>query len=133
MKDTAMPEPVNNGGISALLQAVAQLNMQDLDDFVSRVLSIRAARVAPLVDEQEASLMQRINLGLSEKERSLFDALIVKRQAETISSEEMEYLISLTEKSEALQAERMQGLAELATLKEVPIRELMLQLHIPGR
>ena len=47
-----------------LLRAVDQLSIADLERFVSRVLALRARRVAPSLPPEEAALLVQINRGL---------------------------------------------------------------------
>ncbi len=119
-----------NEEVGALLEEVEQLNTQALEDFVAKVLSIRAERVASVLPEQEAQLIQQINIGLSPEHQLQFEALVKKRQDETITSEELQDLMTLTEEAERLNVERMKCMGKLAHLRNVPLRELMHQLGV---
>jgi len=56
--------------------------------------------------------------------------LIAKRQSYTITEDELQELIRLTDESERLNVERMKHLLELAHLRGVTLDEVMEQLGI---
>jgi hypothetical protein len=71
--------------LDKLLQDVEQLDTPELERFVSRVLSLRAQRIAPLLPKDEAILLERINQGLTPSLQQRYDELTAKRRAETLS------------------------------------------------
>ena len=50
--------------LDELLKGVAQLDMSELEHFISQVLTLRAKRIAPSLPPEEAGLWQKINQGL---------------------------------------------------------------------
>jgi hypothetical protein len=63
-------------------------------------------------------------------DRARLKQLIHMRDAETITSTELQELIGMTDRLEKLQAERLAALAELATLRGVTLDEVINQLGI---
>ena len=110
-----------------LLHGVANLPAADLEQFVAKVLAIRAKLKAPSISTQEAQLLQQINQALPAQAR--FTALNHKRQAETLTEPEHQELLALIEQMEHLNVTRMQSLVQLATLRQVSVTTLMQDLY----
>jgi hypothetical protein len=113
-----------------LLAAVDQLDPADLKPFVSRIVARAAQRVAPSLSETETALLQKINRGLSPSIDRRYRALVAKRRAETLSSEEHAELLQLNSEVEKWQAERVRHLIELASIRGRSLSELMDDLGI---
>lgn len=99
-----------------LLKAVDQMSPTELEQFVANVLALRARRRAPGLLPEEAELLLKINQGIPTEIRAPYEALIAKREAETLTTEEHEELLRTVAQVEALQAERVEHLARLARL-----------------
>jgi hypothetical protein len=113
-----------------IIQVVKQLPLPELEQLVDRVIAIRAERRAPHLTGNESELLSRINQSLSAGDRARLKELIHMRDAETITSPELQELIGMTDRLERLQAERLAALAELATLRGVTFDEVINQLGI---
>lgn len=113
-----------------LLKAVEQLNQEDLEQFVSQVIELQAQRKATSLPKNEAELFRKINQGIPLDTQKVYNELIVKREAETLTAEEHQHLLLLTEQIEKLQAQRVQYLAELASIRGVSLNALMDDLEI---
>lgn len=84
----------------------------------------------PSVSAREATLLQQVNLDISPEKWTSYLNLKGKRQKNTITDAEHKQLIELTEEIEAANARRITILAELALIRNVPIRVLMEQLGL---
>ena len=113
-----------------LLQGVAALPAAELEQFVAKVLAIRARLKAPSIPEQEAQLLCKINAGLSVSEQQRFTELDKKRQAEALTDGEYQELLVLIDVMEMRNVERMQSLSALAQLRQVALTNLMQTLGI---
>lgn len=113
-----------------LLKAVGQLDMPDLDSFVSQVIDLRARRRAPSLPKREAELLLAISEGLPEDDQRRYDELTAKSLDETLTPKEERSLLSLIKRSEANQARRIELLSELARLRGVSLVTLMADLGI---
>lgn len=113
-----------------LLREVDRLDESQLRSFVAEILSRTARRLAPVLDRRESELLEAINRGLPVESETRYRELIAERQAETISTAELEELKSLTDHAEQLQAERMAYLVSLAQLRGVSLPDLMTDLGI---
>ena len=113
-----------------LLRSVASLPAAELEQFVTRVLALRARLKAPTIPDQEANLLHKINIGLSAIQQQRFADLNLKRQEETLTDEEYQELLVLIEEMEAKNVERIQSLSLLAQLRQVSLTTLMQNLGI---
>lgn len=114
-----------------LWQVVEQLNLPDLEKFSRQTSSLLARRRTPVLSQQESTLLQTINQSaISPDEQEVFDALLVKRQAETLTTSEHQELIALTDRLEELNVQRLDALVKLAHLRQVSLMVLMEQLGI---
>jgi len=116
-----------------LLKAVTQLGPAELERFVSEVILLQAHRRAPSLPRRESELLQAINEGLPAEVRARYDALIAKRDEETLTPDEYSELLRLSDQIEELHAQRMEALGELARLRQTSLPDLMDRLGIPRR
>jgi hypothetical protein len=85
-----------------------------------------------------ADLLQQINIGFSAETWAQYHTLITKRHAETLSKEDHETLIRLSDglrptvghRLEKLNVARIQALIQLANLRNQPLSDLMETLSI---
>src|SRR5436305_1335144 len=89
-----------------LIRAVDQFTSAELDDFVRRVLTLRARRQVRSLPAAETDLLQRINQGLTREQEARYRALIGRRDARTLMAEEHEELLRLTDQAEQAEADR---------------------------
>jgi hypothetical protein len=115
---------------NAILTAVKQMPLAEMEQLVDQVIAIRAERVAPHLTADESALLARINQGLPADERARLRALVEKRDDETITEAEWQELAALTDRLELLHADRLAALVELAKLRGITLDEVMSQLGI---
>ena len=116
--------------INELLKGVEQLETNKLEEFIQKTLQIRAKRVAPSFSKEEASLMKKINNGLSREKRQRKAILWGKRENETLTQSEYDELMILIDEYEKINVERVINIGKLAQLKKVPALQLMEDLGI---
>ena len=116
-----------------LLKAVGQLPLPELEQFVAQVLVLQAQRRAPHLPQAESELLLKINEDLPAPMRARYDVLVGKRRAETLTSEEYEELLQLSDEVERLNTGRVEYLTELAQLRQVSLATLMDSLEIYPR
>ena len=114
--------------LDEVLQGLAQLQTKELEQFVDKVIALRAQRHAPSLPKDETELLQQINRGLPADIRQRYDALNAKLHDETITPEGHEELLTLIDRLELADAERMQRLVALAQIRGVSVDTLMEQL-----
>ena len=119
--------------IDELLHGVAQLEALDLEQFVSKVLALRARRIAPSLGQEEARLLERINRTLSPDDQQRYDELTSKLREETLSASEQQELLAMTCRIEQSDADRVRALTDLAQLRGTAVDALMTDLGIHPR
>ncbi len=98
--------------------------------YILNTLQERLQPSLPTAQPTEADLLQQINIGFSAPTWEQYHTLIAKRHAETLSPEEHEQLIQLSDRLEKLNVDRIQALIQLATLRNQPLTDLMQTLGI---
>lgn len=113
-----------------LLNAALQMSREELEQFVARLFTLKARQETPCLSERETELLLKINEGLPRDTQQRLNELIQKRQSYTITEDELQELIQLTNKVEVLDAERLRHLLELAHLRGTTLDELIKKLGI---
>lgn len=113
-----------------LLKAVQQLSSSDLEELMSQIVALQAQRKASSLPQAETELLLKINQGLPAQRQQRFNELVAKRQTETLTPEEHQELLQLTDDIETSDAQRMHYLTELARLRGVSLTALMKDLGI---
>ncbi|MCI0694468.1 STAS/SEC14 domain-containing protein [candidate division KSB1 bacterium] len=115
-----------------LLKAASQLSPSELEKLVANIIALQAQRRAPSLPKAEADLLLKINQGIPADLQKRYNELIAKRRAATLSPDEYEELLRMTDDVEKLQARRVEYLAELASIRKVSLAKLMDDLGISG-
>lgn len=97
---------------------------------VRRLLQMQARRKAAHLSDREAELLQEVYRPKRPGFQQRFDELSARRRAFTLAPEENDELLRLIDESDALTARRLEALAELAQLRQVPLPTLMKQLGL---
>ena len=108
-----------------LLRAVERLPPQELEAFVAQVIALRAQRNVPHLTQEETVLLRHINAPLAPDLQRRFNELVAKRQAETITPDELHELIGITDQIEQHDAQRLAALNDLARLRQMTTPALM--------
>jgi hypothetical protein len=116
--------------IDELIKAANQLNETDLDQLLHQVVFLRARRKTQVLPEKEAQLLLTINQSISPDLRTNYQDLRAKKEAETLSAQEYETLIQISNQIEQIGAQRIEALAKLAQLRQVSLLDLMATLGI---
>ena len=116
--------------LDEVLQGLARLGTKELEQFVEKAIALQAQRRSPSLPKDETELLQQINRGLPADIRQHYDALNAKLHNETITPQEQEELLTLIDRLELADAERMQRLVALAQIQSVSVDSLMEQLGI---
>src|SRR5207302_9049580 len=106
-------------GKEQLLNAALQMSRSELEEFVRELFSRKIREETPCLSEKEAELLMRINEGLPSNMQERLNELIDKRQSYTITDDELQELIQLTDQVEMFDAERLKHLIELSYLRNV--------------
>jgi methionyl-tRNA formyltransferase len=113
-----------------LLHALTQLEANEAEHLLRRWRQQLAQRNVPSVPQREAELLQFIarekRAGFAER----FAELQAKRRAFTLTPDEQDELIALSDEAEAFDVERLKALSELALLRQISVPKLMKQLGL---
>lgn len=115
---------------SELIRAVEQLEPADLNAFTTQVLALRAQRIAPTLPAAEAELLRKINAGVPSDIQTRLDTLRSQKDQSPLTAEEYAELLTLTEQIERVDADRLEHLATLSQMRQIPLRQLMEQLGL---
>ncbi len=115
-----------------LLEAARQLPPPEFNQLLERLLAWRnqLLNAAPRLSADETALLLKINQGFAPAQQRRYDELLEKRDARTLTPEEYQELLELTDHVEACNVERIQALADLARLRQVSLPEVMQQLGL---
>ena len=113
-----------------LLHAVEQLDTPELEEFTQNVLLLQAQRHTGLSMATEEELLQRIGQKVDESFQKRYKKLIAKRQAETLTQQELGELLSMTDEMEAHSVTRLEALVQLAALRGTSLDLIMKELDI---
>jgi restriction endonuclease Mrr len=116
--------------LEKVLESVDQLDVSELETFAFQVNTALARRKAPNLPVRETELLQKINEGVSDGVYTRLEELSAKLDAEVLTAEEHQELLSLVELVEQVDAERMGYLTELAQIRGVPLDDLMKKLGL---
>ena len=113
-----------------IFAAITQLQPTEADKLTLRLLHLQAERKAPHIPEREAELLDRIYRVKRPEFRERFDTLFAKLRAFTLTPEEHEEFMRLTDESEAFDVQRLEALVELAKLRGKTLPTLMQDLGL---
>ena len=113
-----------------ILAGISKLEPLELERFVEKLLALRARQNVVSLTHTETELLKKINRGLPADMRQQYDELHQKLLDRTLTASEQETLVSLSDKIEQQDAERLGYLLELAQLRGETIENLMAQLGI---
>lgn len=112
------------------LRAEAARQGVEPNRYILNTLQERLQSSPATAQPTEADLLQQINIGFSTQTWEQYHCLIAKRQAETLTPEEHEQLIQLSDRLEKLNVVRIQALIQLAALRSQTLTDLMQTLGI---
>ncbi len=116
--------------VDEMLKGVAQLEPNELEQIVNKLLALQAHQRAVSLSQTETDLLQQINKGLPPTVRLRYDELAVKLHEEIITPAEHEELLRLIDQIEQADVERLRYMIVLAQLRGVSVDTLMDQLGI---
>ncbi len=111
--------------ISELLKSVGQLNTIEFEEFFMKIQSLRAQKIPFSVSDEENRLLKQIIAGLLSSKQVRFEYLIARRDARTITEQEFNELLKLTEEIEKNDTIRLKRIAKLADLKNMSLPEVV--------
>lgn len=121
--------------VAEALRAMAQNAGLEPERYIARALTELVARhrgsPTPLPRE-EAVLLQQISQGLPVETWERYHDLVAMRRAERLTPEEHAELMRLTNDVEMWNARRIELVADLARLRNLPLAAMMSELGLPS-
>ena len=111
-----------------LVKAVTQLPQSEFQKFLQTVDKIHPLHEEHRLSSRESDLLLKINQGVPPAIQQRYDELIEKRDARTLTPEEYQELLKMTDHVELLDAKRMEHIMELADLRKQSLRVLLDEL-----
>jgi hypothetical protein len=121
---------VSEMNLDQVLNGVAQLDTETLEEFLQQVSHLLARRKAPSVPQREVELLQQISHSLPPATQARYRELNAKLHDEVITEAEHQEFLRLVDRVELADAKRLQHLIELAQLRGVSLDTLMEQLGL---
>jgi hypothetical protein len=112
------------------LHAEAARQGMEPDRYILDTLQDRLRSNVAIAQPTEADLLQQINIGFSAQDWEIYHGLIAKRRAETLTAEEYERLVMMSDRLEKMNVARVRALIQLAALRNQPLTDLMQSLGI---
>ena len=118
--------------LEQFLQSHAQQVGIPVETLLARTIAERweGVRRAPSLPERESELLLRLQTLFPPEQTRQYHALCEKSDAQTLTEVERGQFLALLEQRDHQNAERLQIAAELAHLRNLPLREVMAQLGI---
>jgi hypothetical protein len=113
-----------------LIQSISQLNTAELTSFFEQLNNVLGGQKQPSPFGEEAVLLKQIKAIIPASVIRRYKELQTKQHNNTISEKEQEEMILITDFIEEKSAERVVLLGALATIRQVPITDLVKQLQL---
>jgi hypothetical protein len=117
--------------VDDLILAVEKLPTEELTHFVRRVVAIQTRRGAPLIDEEEQTLLKAIEGRLATREaQERLDVLRQKSREGALTPAEQTELLSFVQQVESRNLARAEALVTLARKRGTTVSALMSELSL---
>jgi hypothetical protein len=113
-----------------LIAAADRLPDGELNEFVQQVIRLSATRRTPSLSARETELLKSIFADDSRADLERCQQLRNKRDAGNAITQELNELLSLSDRIEVIHAQRMAAIAELARLRGIGLSDMMTQLGV---
>jgi hypothetical protein len=113
-----------------LIQTVEQLDSSELEQLIAQAIRVQTKRKVPSLSKEQSILLQQINQSIPPKLQERYDGLITKRRADTLTDDEYQELLELSDRIEAIDVKRLGYLSELAQLRQTSLTALIQELQL---
>lgn len=121
----------NNIEIENILASATLLKIKEVEEIIKELNTIVTKNKLGENEYQDRALLSKINQTvLSKDKKERYFEFLQKLEQETISEEERQAFLKLTEEEETLRNERVAFMLELARLREVPLTQIMQDLGL---
>lgn len=116
--------------LNDILKLMSQLEVKELEAFLSDAAVILAELKTPKINKQEVVLFLKINNWINPKTEQRYEELRNKMRKNLITKSEHEELLKLVDIVELHNAERISNLYTLSQIRKISLDELMKDLGI---
>ena len=117
--------------IEEMADAVSHLSLSELNRLSTAVLERMPHRGKAAQQFQESLLLFAIHETLTDQQQGRYAELVAKRRSASLTEAEYTELLDLSGLVEAMDARRLELLFQLATLRQVPLTQLISELNLP--
>jgi len=118
--------------VEDLLEGVAQLEEEELEAFIQKVIRLKAQKVGGSISQRESELIAIISEGPTQDWLKRLRDLDEKRLEGKLDEAELEEYQGMAEEVERKSVNRLEAIKELAALRNTGVSEIMNQLCIDG-
>lgn len=115
----------NQISISELLHNVGQLSTREFEEFFIKIEFLRVQKISSDAIVEENKLLKQIKTRLRSSKQVRFEYLVARRDARTITEQEFNELLKLTDDIEKNDLIRLKRIAKLADLKRMTLPEVV--------
>ena len=112
------------------MREVAQAEGLDVPTLARETMAARLREYDPSRALTESELLERINRGFPEAFWDRYRLLIARRRVETMTPEEQQEAIGMSDQLEAWRVERLQYLIKLAEMRHTSVESLMQKMGL---
>ena len=115
----------NQISVSELLTNVGRLNTRDFEIFFIEIQSLYGQKITATSTVTENKLLKQIKSRLTSSKQIRFEYLTARRDARTITEQEFNELLKLTDDIEKNDLLRLKRISKLADLKRMTLPEVV--------
>lgn len=116
--------------LNSIYQSIALLNIDELDQLMQEITSIRRKKMPNVLSDKETELLKKINMGAPAVIAKRYNHLIRLMRKTQITEAEYQELLDITPFMESMGVKRLEYLVELASLRNQSLDALIEQLQL---
>ncbi len=126
-------DTAQNKELKQIYQTLQNLSIVELDALMQQIFTLRKQKMPSILSDSESELLRKINTGLPSALQKRYQALIKKRESESLNATEYSELIELTTYAETHNNQRLKYLIDLAQIRNIPLEQLIDDLQLNPR
>lgn len=119
--------------INDLLASVEQLDGNQLDKVIKRLLTLRVKQQITQSPKLETQLIKKISKKLSKAKQKKYEELTQKRLNYTLSVKEQKELAAIIDTVEKIESDKMQAIFTLSQIKGISPAKMMVNLKAKAK
>ncbi len=111
--------------VNELLKNVQQLDLKDFEELLKKIQQLRSKMLPEGMTSKEKELIKKINAPFPQVKKMRLDYLIARRDTHTLTEEQYQELLGLTETFEQYELRRLKLLSKLADINNISLPEVI--------